>query len=160
MSLSYGSYEKVLRSAGGCAGRLALSAQSADDFQTPTVQSHTIAYEPATLLTNGPGQIWPIRSGEMVRVGQSYLVIPIPARGYEFESWQLANVFTFTEYTVDAQGHLYPPITTMVISPVPKYNYDPIFSYDALPGRTLYDVPGVITIVQSEGWIANFVPVK
>jgi hypothetical protein len=139
---------------------LRLSAQTADGLQTSIVQSRNIPYEPAALFTDGPGQIWPIRSGEMVPVGETYLVVPIPANGYKFESWQLVNVFTFTDYTVDAQGHLNPPITSIVISSVPKYRYGPLLLYDALPETTLYDVPGVETIVVTQGWMANFAPVK
>ncbi len=137
-----------------------LSVRAADHPQNSIGLNRAISYEPAMLFTNGHGKFLPISGSQMVRVGGLYVVIPVPAPGYKFSNWQKVNAFLFTEYTVDGLGNPNPPIKTYVLSPVPTYNYSPILIYKVTPEMVLNDVPSVITIIEAQGWMANFVPIK
>lgn len=118
-------------------------------------------YEPAWLFTNGSGSIFPLKNGQMVLLNHNYLVIPIPAPGYKFAGWGRVNVFTFAEYTVDAgSGDENPPVISTVLSPLPISSTYPVLDYHVWPAMTLYDVPGVVTVTQSQGWMAYFVPIN
>ena len=111
---------------------------------------------PLYLYTTGNGSITPLQNGQSLVVGQTYDMTAVPDAGYVFNSWQPVNVFIFTQITSDAQGNPNPPIISTVASPVPEYTYDPDLQFTMQPEMTIFNNPGVETIMQDSGWQANF----
>lgn len=79
--------------------------------------------------------------------------------GYIFVNWQPANVFIFTQITVDAAGK---PISTTSTewSPIPEYQYSPFLNFTEQINNVIFDDPGVEMITEGRGWIANFAPMR
>ena len=113
---------------------------------------------PLYLFTTGSGEITSLQNGQMLNVGQNYEMTALPDAGSIFSSWQPVNVFTFEQFTVDANGNPLPPIISMTDTPVPNYTYQPVLDFTMQPEMVLLNNPGVETITQSSGWQANFVP--
>ena len=117
------------------------------------------AQAPLLIFTNGGGTIflsYPFHTGGMYRVGREYEAVAVPDWGYVFTGWNPVNVFTFTEVTLDAQGNANPPVTSMVLSPIPQNYTQPMISLFVEPDEVNYDVPGVDVITLGRGWQANF----
>ena len=143
-----------------------LWAQSSDDFPNATDSTADVSYAPISVFTNGPGKIYifqrgrTVVDGQMLPVGSSLLLVAVPDPGYQFVSWYPVIVFTFTEVTLDLQGNPNPPITSIVVSPVPKPVDRRILDSEVQPVIVLYDDPGVKVITQGFGWQANFEPIS
>lgn len=112
---------------------------------------------PLYLFTTGSGQISPFTDGEFLTVGQTYEMQAIPDSGFMFGSWQPINIFTFTEFTLDAEGNPNPPISSTVLSPEPIYSEEPVLDFTMQPLTVILDTPAR-TVTESFGWQANFVP--
>lgn len=119
----------------------------------PSADFHDFCLPPF-VYTNGDGYVFPLHKERKDEVK----LLAIPSRGYVFIGWQRVDVFTFTEYTYNGADQPNPPVYSTVLSPIPGYDQQPVLRYAPLPETPLYDDPGVISIVQDEGWIANFVP--
>lgn len=115
-------------------------------------------YAPLSLFITGSGEISPFTDGQLLEVGQSYEMTATPDSGYLFSSWQPVNIFTFSEYTSDAQGNPTAPIISTVLSPTGQYIVQPVLDFTMQPVTEILDVPEVRTVTQSAGWQANFVP--
>lgn len=113
---------------------------------------------PLYLSISGNGSITPLQDGDLLVVGQIYDMEAVPNSDSVFSSWQGVNVFTFTQMQVDASGNPLPPLVSIVPSPGPNYSYQPILEFTMQPETVLSDTPN-LTIVQSYGWQANFIPV-
>lgn len=138
-----------------------LRAQLSGDLPVSAIRNSTVSYAPLLLSINGGGVIFPFHDGEMLAVGGDYLMLAIPERGYVFAGWQPADVFIFNQSTTDGSGNPLPPTVSTVWSPVPDNHRSALLAFTFNPSETvLLDVPGVETITQSRGWVANFVPVK
>lgn len=116
------------------------------------------ASAPLQLFINGSGRVFPFHDGQKLEVGRDYTLTAIPDWGYAFTNWQPVNVFTIVQTTVDQYGAPLETVTNTVLSPVPNYSSDPRLRFTIQPIYVLYDNPGVMTLTESEGWQANFVP--
>ena len=135
-------------------------AQQAEGYFGPYGSINYDSRVPLLIFTNGGGTIflsYPFHAGGMYRVGREYEAVAIPDRGYVFVGWNIVNVFTSTEYTVDPGGNLNPPMTSTVLSSVPGYYMSPEINLIVEPEDLLIDEPGVMTITEGRGWQANFV---
>jgi hypothetical protein len=137
---------------------LQMPAQTAADRLGLDSGSGDVTTAPLQLFINGSGQVYHLHDGQMLEVGQRYLMEAVPDCGFTFTNWNLVNVFTFTDFTLDANGNPNPPVISTVLSPVPEFTSDPRLRFTMAPVTVLYDVPGVRTITMTEGWQANFVP--
>jgi hypothetical protein len=115
---------------------------------------------PLSLFINGAGSVSLLQDGQPLEVGQSYTMTAIPGSGSAFSSWQPVNVFTFMEFTYDSNGDPNPPMVSTVLSLVPSYTYQPALEFTMQPVTVIYDLPGIRSITQSNGWQVNFVPVS
>lgn len=146
---------------------LQMPAQTTSDGHNSGFQSDAVSRAPLLLFTNGQGQVFPLRNGQifrlhngqMLEVGGNYVLEAVPDRGFAFTNWNPVRVFTFTEVILDESGNAN-TITNMVVSPVPNYTRNPVLRFTMQPVEVLYDVPGVGTITEGEGWQANFVPAR
>src|SRR5882724_10455020 len=135
-----------------------LPAQAPDDDHDPANQHGIASYAPLPLFTTGSGRIVPFQDGQMLEVGRSYVMAAIPHRGYIFTNWQPVNVFTETVITVDDNGVTNAPITSVVVSPAPPSSARPVLRFTMQPEIVVANIPGVVTITETSGWQANFVP--
>lgn len=109
------------------------------------------------LFTTGSGEINPYLGGQMLNVGQDYEMTAVPDPGFVFGSWQEINVFLFELITLDAQGNP-AVITSSVYSPGPIYSDQPVLDFTMQPAVLVFDVPGVRSVTEYDGWQANFTP--
>ena len=137
---------------------LPVHAQVSDEVNDPALTS-AVSYAPLLLFTNGPGQIVPFQDGEMLVVGQTYHMTAIPKRGYAFAGWRRMNVFNIIEYVEDEFGTM-SAVTNIVVSPTLALDPTRVLEFTMQAPDVLFDDPGVRTIIESEGWQANFVPVN
>ena len=87
-------------------------------------------------------------------------MLAIPDPGYVFAYWTPANVFTMTEYTIDADGTSLQPMVSTVWSPWSDHQRAPLLTFSVQPVTVILDVPGIEAITESRGWIATFVPIN
>jgi hypothetical protein len=113
---------------------------------------------PLYLFINGAGKVSPLTNGEFLTIGQSYNMSAIPCSGFAFSSWQPVDVFTFTNFVVDANGNTNAAVS-VVPSPIPTFTSQPSLNFTMEPVEVVYDNPGVLTVTRSTGWQANFDPV-
>ncbi len=113
---------------------------------------------PAQTLTNGNGYVFEVRERWRRDPQDEVTVVAVPARGYVFSSWQPVNEFIISQITIGADGQVNPPTVSSVISPIPRYSYDPVLRFVPEPATILFDDPGVQEISQQVSWRANFVP--
>jgi hypothetical protein len=136
---------------------LRLPAQVTDDIQDAAVRDTNVAYAPLLLFTNGGGKIILHRDGQMLRVGQRYAIAAIPDRGFAFTNWSRVNEFCFTIVNYDTSGAAITNAST-VLSEAPDSHRGAILIFTMEPVEVVADVPGVLTITESSGYQANFVP--
>jgi hypothetical protein len=113
---------------------------------------------PLFVFLNSGGSVSPFTNGEFLAVGQSYNMVATPEPGYEFDSWQPVNVFTFTNFVTDSAGNTIPVVSTTA-SPMPTYTNQPSLDFIMQPVVVISDNPGVRIITRSTGWQANFSPI-
>jgi hypothetical protein len=111
------------------------------------------------LFINGGGSVSPFTNGESLVVGQNYTMVATPDAGFAFIGWQIVNVFSFTEVTVNPDGTTNMPVVSTVASLVPITIYEASLSFVMQPMTVIYDVPGIRTVIRSSGWQADFEPV-
>ena len=115
-------------------------------------------FAPLFILTNGMGRILPFHNGEMLEVGRKYDMVAVPDRGYEFSGWQEVNIFSDIEYTMSPSGQLVERESDIVV-PLPVSSKDPILHFTMEDTyQTLFDVPDIRILAQTEYWQADFVP--
>jgi hypothetical protein len=136
-----------------------LPAQTQNDDHGPTFHRRNVSYAPLSLFTTGAGRIVPFEDGQMLQVGRNYVMAAIPQRGYVFANWQPVNVFTETITAVDDNG-VTNTITSMVPSLVPPSSTRQVLRFTMQPEVLITNIPGVVTITESSGWQANFVPAR
>lgn len=117
------------------------------------------ASAPLYLFTQGNGSISPSQSGQMLEVGQTYIITATPGPGYEFKSWQPVNVFIFVQTNFDSGGNpILPPVETIVPSAVPTNIYGADLDF-TLQDVTVLSADGSNpSITLTSGWQADFVP--
>ena len=115
---------------------------------------------PLYLFTSGNGSITPYQSGQMLEAGQTYEIAATPAEGYQFTSWQPANVFVITQTNFSSEGvPILPPVMSIVPSVPPTNIYGDTLEFTLQDG-TLITSPGENpAIFRTLGWQADFVPV-
>lgn len=115
---------------------------------------------PLYLFTSGAGSITPFQNGDLLQVGQSNNMTASPDSGYTFSSWQLVNVFIITQTNFDGPGNpILPPITSIVPSLVPQFNYQPELGFIMQPLMMISPNGQNPNIAETVGWQANFVAV-
>jgi hypothetical protein len=145
-----------------------LWAQPSSEIRDRAEPAMTGPMAPLLVFTNGSGSIFAIaHSGggsflvnpdDMLPVGDHITLFAIPAPGYEFKSWQPANVFFFEETTLNSQMQPNPEVTSEVVSPTPREILSPVLEFRLSRLNIIYDFPGVRTISQGSGWQADFEP--
>jgi hypothetical protein len=123
------------------------------------IRSDEVSRAPLLLFTNGSGRVFPLQEGQMFKVGQECVMVADADRGFMFSNWTLVNVFTITEVYFDGSGNAHTTTTTDV-SPVGVYTKTRLLRFTMRPVEVFMDEPGVLTITESVGWQANFVPVR
>ena len=113
---------------------------------------------PLYLLISGGGSVSPLTNGELLEVGQTYNMVALPDAGFAFNSWQPVNVFTLTEVFIEPSGSTstYVSVTPSI---VPTNTIEPSLNFVMQPVVVIYDNPGVSTMTESRGWLANFGPI-
>jgi len=115
---------------------------------------------PLYLFTSGAGSITPFQNGDLLQVGQSNNMTAIPDSGYTFSSWQLVNVFIFSQTNYDGSGNpILPPLVSVVPSLVPQYTYQPVLGFTMQPLTMITPDGQNPNIAEIVGWQANFVAV-
>jgi hypothetical protein len=122
------------------------------------IRDNPFANMPLLLSINGGGRVIRFNAG-MLPVDGKCLMWAVANPGYVFVNWQRANVFIFTEVTVDEAGQ---PVsdTSTVWSPIPEYQRSSFLEFTEQLDDVIFDSPGVETITQGQGWIANFAPIR
>jgi hypothetical protein len=110
------------------------------------------------LFISGNGSVTPLQAGDLLTVGQTYDMEAVPAADSVFSSWQPVNVTTVTQFDLDANGNPVPIYISTVPLLVADYSYQPILEFTMQPDTVIADTP-TLSIVQSYGWQANFIPV-
>lgn len=123
-------------------------------------QPQDTSYAPLLISTNGSGTITPYNSGQLLVVGQNYTLTATPAEGWLFAGWAAAWVFTDTEITINSFGATNPPIVSTIWSSTPgTLGTQNQFTFTMPSINVVYDSPGIRTLTQEQGFVANFVPV-
>jgi Divergent InlB B-repeat domain len=112
---------------------------------------------PLLLYTNGPGEISPFSSGQLLQVGQTYDLEAAPDPGFLFSSWQSVVVFAITQSIPDGAG-VTNTVVSVSVSPVPDYTFQADLQFTMQPVEVVLSNTG-LTITQGTGWQANFAPV-
>jgi hypothetical protein len=118
-----------------------------------------VSFAPLFVSASPGGSVFPLSDGQLLEVGQVYDMEAIPDPGFVFSSWNPVHVFTFTEYSIDANGDPNPPVTSINFSPVPEFTLQPTLEFTMQPAAVLVNIPGVSTVTEAFGWQADFVPV-
>jgi hypothetical protein len=129
------------------------------DLPVSAIRSNRVLYTPLNLSINGKGEVLFFRDGELLPVGGKFVMWAAAAPGYVFVNWQPANVFIFTQVTIDGAGK---PVSTTSAEwvPVPEYQWSSFLEFTPQLDNVIFDAPGVETISQGQGWIANFAPAR
>lgn len=142
-----------------------LLAQLAEDSSSSDPTANGLL-APVYAFTNGPGQIriyeqgHVVDAGELLPIGSKCHLVAVPGPGYQFVNWNPVTVFTLTEVTSGAEGSPGETNTSVIVSPISKYVDHPKLENEVQPITTLYELPGVRTITEGQGWQANFEPVS
>lgn len=138
---------------------LLTALQLPDNTPAQTNLPRNVSYAPLSLSVNGGGTIAPYYDGQMLRVGSRYVMAAIPNRGFTFTHWNLVNIVTIAESTIDVSGATNTTYST-IRSPSPERHTQKLLNFTQQPVDVLFTVPGVRTITRTTGWQANFEPTR
>jgi hypothetical protein len=85
-------------------------------------------------------------------------MLAIPERGYVFTNWMPVTVFAYS-FTYTNESGVQVVVSTNIVDPQPEYIRRPVLEFTMQPAEIIVD-NSVLKIIASEGWQANFVPVR
>jgi hypothetical protein len=120
-----------------------------------------VAWAPLLLYTNGTGSISNLCCGQMLQVGQRYIMTAVPDRSSQFNMWRRVKK------SVEVKTIIYPSsviiiTTNTVVLPasMPLKTARMSFVMEPVTVQVRNDNPGTSVITTCYGWRAEFVPNK